>query len=72
MSNGDNEITDYLTNDHHPVFLDAVANAAGCDPSSILDLDLYLYDHQKAVSSIPTQTFLHTLVDCNLQTIHFF
>ncbi|VDK77189.1 unnamed protein product [Litomosoides sigmodontis] len=34
--------------DHHMVLLDTVADAAGCEPSNILDLDLYLYDHQKA------------------------
>uniref|UniRef100_A0A0R3RG48 Aspartyl aminopeptidase n=1 Tax=Elaeophora elaphi TaxID=1147741 RepID=A0A0R3RG48_9BILA len=37
-----------VINDHHAVFLDTVANAAGCEPKNILDLDLYLYDHQKA------------------------
>ncbi|VBB28056.1 unnamed protein product [Acanthocheilonema viteae] len=37
-----------VINDHHMVFLDTIANAVGCDPSNILDLDLYLYDHQKA------------------------
>ncbi|CAG9539057.1 unnamed protein product [Cercopithifilaria johnstoni] len=37
-----------VINDHHMVFLDTVANAADCEPNNILDLDLYLYDHQKA------------------------
>ncbi|KAM3722614.1 Aspartyl aminopeptidase [Dirofilaria immitis] len=40
--------TSSVINDHHAVFLDAIANAAGCEPANILDLDLYLYDHQKA------------------------
>ncbi|VDN02608.1 unnamed protein product [Thelazia callipaeda] len=37
-----------VLNDHHLVFLQTIANAAGSKPDSILDLDLYLYDHQKA------------------------
>ncbi|EJW87813.1 aspartyl aminopeptidase, partial [Wuchereria bancrofti] len=37
-----------VINDHHMVFLNIIANAAGCEPDNILDLDLYLYDHQKA------------------------
>ncbi|EFO24370.2 aspartyl aminopeptidase [Loa loa] len=37
-----------VINDHHMIFLDTIANAAGCEPVNILDLDLYLYDHQKA------------------------
>lgn len=36
-------------NDHHMIFLNTVASAAGCEPTDILDFDLYLYDHQKAV-----------------------
>nr|CDP95124.1 BMA-DNPP-1, isoform b [Brugia malayi] len=37
-----------VVNDHHMVFLNTIASAAGCEPDNILDLDLYLYDHQKA------------------------
>lgn len=39
-----------VMNDHHMALLHAVANAASCEPNNILDLDLYLYDHQKAVN----------------------
>uniref|UniRef100_A0A915Q442 Aspartyl aminopeptidase n=1 Tax=Setaria digitata TaxID=48799 RepID=A0A915Q442_9BILA len=40
--------TSSVVNDHHTIFLDIIANAAGCERENILDLDLYLYDHQKA------------------------
>lgn len=47
-----------VINEHHMIFLDTIANAAGCEPNNILDLDLYLYDHQKAVE------FKHLMAFC--------
>lgn len=39
-----------ITNDHHISLLKLIANEIRCKIEEILDLDLYLYDHQPAVS----------------------
>lgn len=38
-----------ITNEHHEDFLKLIAKEAGCIVEEILDIDLYLYDTQKAV-----------------------
>ncbi|CAO4369092.1 unnamed protein product [Caenorhabditis nigoni] len=37
-----------ITANHHPQFLGLIAKEAGCQPEDIVDLDLYLYDTNKA------------------------
>ncbi|VDN57966.1 unnamed protein product [Dracunculus medinensis] len=39
----------YTTNDHHISLLKLIADEIGCKIEEIIDLDLYLYDHQPAV-----------------------
>uniref|UniRef100_A0A1I7T8J8 Aspartyl aminopeptidase n=1 Tax=Caenorhabditis tropicalis TaxID=1561998 RepID=A0A1I7T8J8_9PELO len=37
-----------IVSNHHPQFLGLIAKEAGCQPEDIIDLDLYLYDTNKA------------------------
>lgn len=39
-----------INDDHHDEFLSLIAQQAGCTLNELLDLDLYLYDSQKAVN----------------------
>lgn len=45
-----NEKINYsLSADHHEDFLNLIAEESGCSLKELLDIDLYLYDTQKAV-----------------------
>uniref|UniRef100_A0A183EVH0 aspartyl aminopeptidase n=1 Tax=Gongylonema pulchrum TaxID=637853 RepID=A0A183EVH0_9BILA len=39
-SDSESGVTGNVTKDHHPILLNTIATAAGCEPDSILDLDL--------------------------------
>jgi aspartyl aminopeptidase len=43
-----------MLEEHHAEFLKLIAEHANCKPEEILDMDLYLYDTQPAVSHLVT------------------
>uniref|UniRef100_A0A9J2PNC3 Aspartyl aminopeptidase n=1 Tax=Ascaris lumbricoides TaxID=6252 RepID=A0A9J2PNC3_ASCLU len=47
-SEGDVKDASDIQHDHHSVLLNLIAKEAGCAPQDIVDMDLYVYDHQPA------------------------